>query len=543
MARVHLSVPRSRRPVSEMFHDESLELEFASIGKEIPFGVASDAPTRRGSDTEESIVQPTTSLRHKTKKKRNVLIEDGSQVFSEPSLSLTVDDLQKDYVNLLPASGIPAHSPLYRSVSAYSPRATVSKVQKAENVQSSKAKWTSSSLREEVLGGFEIEYHPMVWLDRIKTKQEDDFLFTFLRRHDLFLKDFDQLNQGKQEKLPPQRRIDPSIISVVGNKTTGIPYIKSGTVGGLFEVMIDAVARKSNHFPSIEMTLFLTFPLYTTQKAILTYFIEAIKTNQEHNTDHITETLHHWVGLIPEDFDNENEDEAHPNQTNIANDLLKAVNEILTQMKNQIIFPVTVSERNARMIKEMTRFESPPPSLLPHLPKGTTSLSFIHIDPLEIARQITIVAFAGFEGINLRDWLMPASESDGITKLSQDFNYFSSFLVEQILEPEDASTRADIIFRCVSLANHLLQLRNFHHFMAVVCALSSAPISRLRKTWKAFHKNKEMSLKYFDQCQIGAMENNFQNLREVSHLSADTPMLPYLGLCLSDLTFITDGNK
>lgn len=48
--------------------------------------------------------------------------------------------------------------------------------------------------------------------------------------------------------------------------------------------------------------------------------------------------------------------------------------------------------------------------------------------------------------------------------------------------------------------------------------------------------------KYEEVQNIMSREKNFQNFRAHLH-KADPPCIPYLGLYLTDLTFIEDGNK
>jgi hypothetical protein len=48
--------------------------------------------------------------------------------------------------------------------------------------------------------------------------------------------------------------------------------------------------------------------------------------------------------------------------------------------------------------------------------------------------------------------------------------------------------------------------------------------------------------KYEETQQVMAREKNFQNFRAHLH-QVDPPCIPYLGVYLTDLTFIEDGNK
>ncbi len=54
--------------------------------------------------------------------------------------------------------------------------------------------------------------------------------------------------------------------------------------------------------------------------------------------------------------------------------------------------------------------------------------------------------------------------------------------------------------------------------------------------------SKNHKRKYDDISALMARESNFQKFREHLH-SVDPPCIPYLGVYLTDLTFIEDGNK
>eukprot|EP00009_Paramoeba_aestuarina_P015448 CAMPEP_0201529642 /NCGR_PEP_ID=MMETSP0161_2-20130828/42356_1 /ASSEMBLY_ACC=CAM_ASM_000251 /TAXON_ID=180227 /ORGANISM="Neoparamoeba aestuarina, Strain SoJaBio B1-5/56/2" /LENGTH=201 /DNA_ID=CAMNT_0047931557 /DNA_START=847 /DNA_END=1449 /DNA_ORIENTATION=- len=76
--------------------------------------------------------------------------------------------------------------------------------------------------------------------------------------------------------------------------------------------------------------------------------------------------------------------------------------------------------------------------------------------------------------------------------------------------------------------------------MAVIGGLTNTSVHRMQKTWDGIHED---------------MKNLFEHMQNVfSHRASFTtyrallqgtspPCLPYLGLCLADLTFLDDGNK
>ena len=84
--------------------------------------------------------------------------------------------------------------------------------------------------------------------------------------------------------------------------------------------------------------------------------------------------------------------------------------------------------------------------------------------------------------------------------------------------------------------------------MEIVSSLSSSPITRLKRTWKLLDESvdPETGSKYTEiyqkLTQVVSHEKSFTKLRE-SLKNIEPPCIPYVGLYLTDLTFIDVGNK
>uniref|UniRef100_A0A8C7G3Z5 Ral GEF with PH domain and SH3 binding motif 2 n=1 Tax=Oncorhynchus kisutch TaxID=8019 RepID=A0A8C7G3Z5_ONCKI len=82
----------------------------------------------------------------------------------------------------------------------------------------------------------------------------------------------------------------------------------------------------------------------------------------------------------------------------------------------------------------------------------------------------------------------------------------------------------------------LCDINNLHAVMAVVSGLQSAPIYRLSKTWALLsRKDKTM----FERLEyLMAKEDNYKRLRDYIRSQSMNSCIPYLGMYLSDLTYI-----
>lgn len=100
--------------------------------------------------------------------------------------------------------------------------------------------------------------------------------------------------------------------------------------------------------------------------------------------------------------------------------------------------------------------------------------------------------------------------------------------------------RAALIKYFIGVAEALRSLQNFNSLMAVIASLNGSAIRRLKKSW-ALVPSKRAQV--FEELQGDvSQEGNYKNLRQLL-ATVNPPLIPYLGMYLTDLTFIEDGNK
>ena len=86
---------------------------------------------------------------------------------------------------------------------------------------------------------------------------------------------------------------------------------------------------------------------------------------------------------------------------------------------------------------------------------------------------------------------------------------------------------------------HLKQLNNFHVLSALVCAFSNSAVLRLKFTRARLSKRHRQMLA--DVESVMSMESSYKQYRKELSCSSP-PCIPFLGVYLTDLTFIGDGN-
>lgn len=176
---------------------------------------------------------------------------------------------------------------------------------------------------------------------------------------------------------------------------------------------------------------------------------------------------------------------------------------------------------------------------------GGAACSIVDLDPMEIARQITIMMMKVYcairpEELLSMDWGRPNTKKAKNVRQMCLLNTDLSHLVgDSILAPDDAKKRAAIIKQWAKIGMALLELNNYDSIMAIMCTINSSVVQRLKRTWDVVNKKTKARLDELDK--LVDMSKNYTTLRK--RLDAPTsPCLPFLGVYLTDLTFVIAGN-
>ncbi|KAI8584512.1 hypothetical protein K450DRAFT_216708 [Umbelopsis ramanniana AG] len=184
----------------------------------------------------------------------------------------------------------------------------------------------------------------------------------------------------------------------------------------------------------------------------------------------------------------------------------------------------------------------------PIVPKNLKRLKLTDIDPLELARQLTILDFKLYSSIRPIECLDKAWSRDDArgdvavnVKSSIEFcNQVTAWVTDTILSQNEIRKRCNVIKYWVQVAERCRQLNNFNTCMAVLSAFDNSAIGRLKRTWEVVGARTQHTLAYIRKL-MGA-NKNFTEYREIIH-SINPPCIPFLGIYLQDLTFIEDGNS
>lgn len=176
---------------------------------------------------------------------------------------------------------------------------------------------------------------------------------------------------------------------------------------------------------------------------------------------------------------------------------------------------------------------------------GGSSPTILDFEPLEIARQLTIKQMNIFcsimpEELLSSQWMkkggVDAPNVKAMSALSTDL---SNLVAETILHYSEVKKRAAVIKQWIKIAHQCLELHNYDGLMAIICSLNSSTISRLRKTWEIVSVKRREMLRTLQAIVEPAQNNKVLRTRLHDHVP---PCLPFLGMFLTDLTFVDIGN-
>ncbi|KAH8730075.1 ras guanine nucleotide exchange factor domain-containing protein [Phaeosphaeriaceae sp. PMI808] len=177
--------------------------------------------------------------------------------------------------------------------------------------------------------------------------------------------------------------------------------------------------------------------------------------------------------------------------------------------------------------------------------EGKAQCSILDFDPLELARQFTIIESRLFCSIQAEEllaleWTKKSdSKAINVKAMSTLSTDLANLVADTILHFEDAKKRAAIIKQWVKIAGKCLELNNYDSLMAIICSLNSSMIMRLKKTWELLSMKTKIRL---DELKaITDVGRNYAVLRQRLHNHV-APCIPFVGIYLTDLTFIDVGN-
>ncbi|ANB15313.1 Ras family guanine nucleotide exchange factor CDC25 [Sugiyamaella lignohabitans] len=179
---------------------------------------------------------------------------------------------------------------------------------------------------------------------------------------------------------------------------------------------------------------------------------------------------------------------------------------------------------------------------------GTHFVTILDFDPADIANQLTIMDSSVFCKVKPEELLdqnftkkkRELGLSPNVSKMTAMSNQLSAFVGDSILGGDiPAKSRRNLLKQWIKIAEKCFELRNFNSLLSIISALQSVNIMRLKRIWELLPLKYNTSFQNLKKLLIP--DKNFAYYR--SKLKDQSPpCIPYLGLYLSDLIFIEEGN-
>ncbi|KAJ3186390.1 hypothetical protein HK101_009681 [Irineochytrium annulatum] len=165
--------------------------------------------------------------------------------------------------------------------------------------------------------------------------------------------------------------------------------------------------------------------------------------------------------------------------------------------------------------------------------------------PIAIAFQLCLIEQTLLRKIHPTDLLAhrpPHSPCKSLQASSEFFNYFTRVVECSVLEPSNPADRCKNIVKWIKVALKLRKFNNFQSLKAVVCALMTPPISRLKRTWSLVKRKPEFT-DFTEMRNLLSEESNYAAYRDWLKTSLTRPMIPFLGLLIHDTTYVITVSK
>jgi hypothetical protein len=175
-----------------------------------------------------------------------------------------------------------------------------------------------------------------------------------------------------------------------------------------------------------------------------------------------------------------------------------------------------------------------------------------------IAYQVTLIEAAIFDAIPPNALLEHSSKNPHprIVASTDFFNYITRCIEHSILLPQEASARAQLIHYWTKVASRCHDINNYQTLKAIISALNTPPVQRLKRTWAYIPRKSVTKLDALNELMSEA--NNYGNYREHMGMVSTSigrspqqtrdehyarPTIPFLGTFIHDITYLLAAYK
>lgn len=323
------------------------------------------------------------------------------------------------------------------------------------------------------------------------------------------------------------------------------PVIKAATLNKL---VVQLTPERDNDM-DFQKTFLMTYQSFTTPEKLLQKLIQRYQVPEKYaegkpstmtNTIQVrvVNVLKRWLGSHWEDLSEQHIESFR----SFLNKQIKGTSEKLYNQLQSVL-----ARKNQEEEKKALVFSEPPPD-----PKVVIStifspkLDLFDIDDIEIARQFTILEYELFKKIKPSELLNQAwnkpklrHRATNVLNLINRSTEVSGWVASVIMKENKLRNRSRILTRLIKIAEQLRKLNNFSTLMAFIAGINNSAVYRLKFTKEEVPRQYQQILEQL-MSQVSS-QNAYKNYRDLL-TTIQPPGIPYLGVYLTDLTFIDDGN-
>ncbi len=165
----------------------------------------------------------------------------------------------------------------------------------------------------------------------------------------------------------------------------------------------------------------------------------------------------------------------------------------------------------------------------------------------DIARQLTLIEYCLFRRVRPYEFLNQAwskkdkeSRAPRLLAFIARFNVVSRWVSTVVVSPERVQDRRGVVLRLYGVAKALFNLGSLNAVLEIISGLNNSAVHRLKRTFDGL--SDKVVEEFGAIAEVMSDHKAYKNLR--AHISQlRPPCIPYIGVYLTDLTFIDDGNQ